>query len=309
MIFTLLLAQAITTRLAIPDEAYTPQVSAEVRAIVARVTNEGQPQALAELKPLADAGDESAIALIGEINLGGLFGQARNPAVGCRYVERLQSGRPDGLHNLANCYQFGWGRAKDLPRARALYRRAAEGGFRPSICAYGNMLIAGEGGPVDTAEGLRLCRYSALAGDPNAQTDYGGHLLTGVGGARDPVNARLMFEEAVQQKQRNAAFLLAQIYEKGDGIAADTGRAIKWYTKAHEWGRPDAAHQVALLYVRRGYSQKDGETFVSAQELLKAVEWFTISSQNHPDPAIRDRARELIDNLGVLLKAGQGDAG
>ena len=305
IILTLLLAQAITTPLVIPHEPYVPETSPEVEAVLQRVVAQNDPRALRELKPLADAGDESALALIGEINLGGLFGQARNPQVACNYVARVKSGRPDALHNLANCFQFGEGMSRDLVRPRALYRRAAEGGFRQSICAYGNMLVSGEGGPADIPEGLRLCRYSAVAGDPNAQTDYGGYLLAGVGGERNPVTARFMFAQAVQKKQRNAAFLLAQIHQRGDGVEPSEARAREFYTKAYEWGRPDPAHQVALSHVRTGYSQNDGQTYVTASELEKAVEWLSISAQVHPDQAIRNQAAELTRNLDVLIKAAK----
>jgi len=271
-----------------------------------QVVSGTDPRALRELKPLADRGDESAMALIGEINIGGLFGQARNPAIGCAYFARIQSGRADALHNMANCYQYGAGLPKDLEKARALYRRAAEGGFRQSICAYGNMLVTGDGGPQDIAEGVRLCRYSAEAGDANAQTDYGGFLLMGVGGARNPAAARALFERAAAQKQRNAAFLLAQIYQSGDGIEASEERAREWYAKSYEWGRPDAAHQVALSHVRSGYGQQDGQTLVIAPQLAKAIEWLTLSQQVHPDPAIRDQAVELTQNLQVLIDAAEG---
>lgn len=274
-------------------------------AIVNRVVSEGDQRALQELKPLAEGGDESAMALIGEINIGGLFGQARNPAVGCKYVARIKDKRPDALHNMAHCFEFGAGRRQDLAKARALYRQAAAGGFRQSICAYGTMLVKGQGGPKDIAEGMRLCRLSAVAGDANAQTDYGGFLLTGVGGARDPETARFMFEQAVQQNQSNAAFLLAQIYYRGDGVEASDERALEWFAKAHEWGRPDAAHQAGLVHVKRGYSQRDGETFVMAQELEKAVRWLAISAQVSPDPAMRAQAVELNKNLEVLIQAAR----
>ena len=304
IIFTLLLVQSALA-ITIPETPYVPAVSEAVRAIVQRVTSGEEPKALAELKPLADAGDESATALIAEINIIGLFGQAVNPEVGCNYAARIANARPDALHNLANCFQFGSGRPKDPVRARALYRRAAEGGFRRSLCAYGNMLIAGEGGPQDAGEGMRLCRFAAVEGDANAQTDYGGYLLTGVGGERNPTTARFMLEQAVQQKQRNAAFLLGQIYQKGDGVEASEAQARGWYVKSHEWGRPDAAHQAALSYVRSGYITKGDQTFVKAPDLEQAVRWFTVSSQTHPDPAERARAAELIENLKVLIEAAR----
>ncbi|MEM7703777.1 MAG: tetratricopeptide repeat protein [Pseudomonadota bacterium] len=308
IILAILLAQAIGSPLVIPDEAYAPRTSPEVAAVLGRVVDQNDLRALGELKPLADAGDESAMALIGEINMGGLFGQARNPVVACSYFARITSGRADALHNMANCHQFGVGVPKDVPKARALYRRAAAAGFRQSICAYGNMLIRGEGGPSDVAEGLRLCRIAAVGGDANAQTDYGGHLLSGVVGERDPKTARLMFEQAVTQRQRNAAFLLAQIYQTGDGVEANEPQAREWYAKAYEWGRPDAAHQVALSHIRTGYGKQDGQTLVIATELAKAIEWLTISQQVHPDPAMRDQAVQLTQNLQVLIDAATASA-
>ncbi|MEL6237422.1 MAG: tetratricopeptide repeat protein [Pseudomonadota bacterium] len=287
----------------IPDDAYVSETSSSVAAILESDYPEGDEKIIRDLERLADKGDDSALELLGEAFAFGVLGAERDPVRACDYFARLDGRRPDGLHNMANCFEFGAGRPKDLAKARALYRSAAQAGWRQSICAYGNMLIKGEGGPEDQAEGLRLCQLSAVAGDANAQTDYDGYLLMGIGTERDPMTARFMFEQAVVEKQRNAAFLLAQIHQKGDGVPANEEEARKWFEHAYEWGRPDAAFQVGLIYARRGYIEEEHKTYLRPDDLEKARDWFAVTIESDPNPDTRETAQGLSDNLQVLIES------
>mgnify|MGYP001791762950 CR=1 FL=1 len=301
-IFAFLLAQTVVAPIQIPEQRYVSETSANVAAVFDDTNPEDQNKVIRELERLADEGDDSALEMLGEIFAFGVAGAQRDRGRACGYFLRLGGRRADGLHNLANCYDFGGGWPKDLAKARALYRRAAEAGYQQSICAYGNMLIKGEGGAQDASEGLRLCRLSAVSGDANAQTDYGGYLLMGIGTERNPELARFMFEQAVVQEQRNAAFLLAQIPQKGDGVPADDEEARKWFERSYQWGRPDAAFQVGLIHARRGYSQKDGETVLRPKDLRKALEWFEATLRDDDNPKTREDARGLIENVETLLE-------
>ena len=179
-----------------PEAYYEPQFSDETTGIV-QSADDLEPDAfILALDRLADEGDDSALEVLGEIFSFGLFGFERDAGRACDYFERVGERRADSLHNQATCYFSGDGRPQDHARARTLYVAAAEAGWIMSYCAYGNMLVRGEGGPVDAAEGVRLCRMTAASGDADAQTDYGTYLLTGQGVERDPVTARFVLEQA-----------------------------------------------------------------------------------------------------------------
>ena len=283
--------------------AYTPEVSDQVQAILLELDTIETDELVERLESLADQGDDSAAELLGEIHSFGLFRIARNRTLACEYFEQVGDLRPDGLHNRATCHFDGEGREQDFEKARMLYRLAAEGGWHQAWCAYGNMLIKGQGGAADVAEGLRLCRMAAAAGDRDAQTDLGGYFLMGVGMERDPVAARFMLEQAANQKQANAAFLLAQIHEKGDGTPVDNLTAGEWFAKAYEWGRPDAAFRAGLARARRGFRTEGEALYANEQLMREAIEWFELAERFDPDGETRAEASEMIANSTLLLDA------
>ena len=302
MLQTLLLPILLQS-VAPPAEYYEPEFSQEVEATLEN-SADMQPEVLiATLERFADNGDDSALEVLGELYSFGLFGFERDPVRACDYFERVGDRRPDSLHNQGTCYFAGDGRAQDYARARELYAAAAEDGWIMSHCAYGNMLVRGEGGPKDAEQGVQLCRMTAIAGDADAQTDYGGYLLMGIGGERDPVAARFMLEQAGSQEQANAAFLLGQIHTKGDGTAVDHAAAGGWFAKAYEWGRRDAAYQHALSLARRGFRREGEEMFVARGLMTEAIAWFEIAAETDPDPEVRAQATEMIVNSKGLLAA------
>lgn len=288
--------------------AYESEVSAEVRAVLAQVDDAASAAQIARLEALAEHGDDSALELLGEMFSRGLFGLAPDAPRACAYFERLGERRPDGLHNRATCRYDGRAMAQDWPEARRLYRLAADGGWRQALCAYGNMLVRGEGGPADPAEGVRLCRMAAAAGNRDAQTDYGGYLLMGIGSDRDPVGARFVLEQAAAQRQANAAFLLAQIHMKGDGVDASPAEAQRWFAKAWEWGRADAAFETARQLMRQGYrTDAAGEISISPALLKEAIGWLRLARERDPDASRRRDADRLIPDLERLIAAASTD--
>ena len=304
MLETLLLPVLLQS-LVLPQETYQVEISPAVQEVMQEADPERSEQWVQSLEALAENGDDSAFEALGEIfNFGG-FGVAPDKARACDYFEQLEGRRADGLHNLATCYFSGQGRPQDHARARELYVSAAEAGYLRSFCAYGNMLINGQGGSVDTDEGLRLCRMAAVAGDANALTDLGGYLLVGEVVERDPVAARLMLEQAAQQDQRNAMFLLGQIYTKGDGTPTDHRAATDWFKRAYERGRPDAAFETARSLARRGFHEEGGEMFIDRELSLEAIAWLEIAAERDPSQADREMALEMIENLKVLLEAAE----
>lgn len=296
---------------AAPDEFFRQEYSEETSAAIAQREDTDMDALTRALEQLGEAGDASAYEALGEIYFNGLFGIAADPSRGCDYFEKVGAARPDALHNLATCFYSGRGREKDQAKAREFYVHAAKGGWRMSYCAYGNMLVRGEGGPVDAAEGLRLCRMTAALGDADAQTDHGTYLLTGQGTDRDPVAARFVLEQAAAQGQRNAAFLLGQIYTRGDGTPTDHKQASEWFEKAFEYGRSDAAFEAARSYMRRGYREEDGKiAFVDPDLLRTARTWLLKALKvEQPGSPRHTQIEELIPAVErLIIKASEADS-
>lgn len=285
----------------LPPVPFEPQISAEVRQALERREDSAADDFVQELESLGNEGDDSALELLGEMHQQALLGVARDAALACDYYERIGDRRADALHNMATCYYSGNGREQDLPRARALYRAAAEAGWIQSRCALGNMFVRGEGGAVDAETGIALCRSGADTGDINALTDLGGYLLTGKGVERDPVEARQLLEKAAEQGQVNASFLLGQIYQKGDGVAQNLPASRKWLEQAFARGRSDAAYHLMITFFRMGYQEQNGEAFIDPKSLEYAMNWARTAARRDPDSERRETARSIMPQLEILL--------
>lgn len=188
--------------------------------------------------------------------LGEILGPMGPPALrdheaACGWFSKAAASRVDALHNQAVCAEKGVGGPPDPARAALLYGEAGERGSAKSMCALGNLYIAGRGVPKDPREGATLCRKGAAAGEPDAQTDLGNLYLQGIGVPRDMVEARRWYELAAAQGQPNASFVLGQIYWNGDGVRRDQSRAAELWRAAYRGGRVDAAPLLAAWLLSR----------------------------------------------------------
>jgi uncharacterized protein len=204
----------------------------------------GEQVARSALEDLAAKGRSDAQEMLGEI-MGGGPPALRDEATACGWHAKAAAERSDALHNQARCHEKGTGAPRDLARAAALYRQAADRGYVRSMCALGNLYLAGRGVEKDEARGVALCRQAAERGEPNAQTDLGNLYLQGIGVAKDMVQARRWYELASAQGQPNAQFVLGQIYWNGDGVARSREKAAQHLKDAYKGGRRDAAPLLA----------------------------------------------------------------
>ena len=145
---------------------------------------------------------------------------------------------------------LAWGRLGDLyhqglqgqievdrVRARAFYRRGAEGRDPNSCFKYSAMLLRGE----DLEEGARWAKQAAELGSVPGAISYANCLLKGRGVEADaakalPVLVRLSKREPV------ACDVLAQAYQDGVGVEVDSEKAASY-----------AAQADALRRAKRGY--------------------------------------------------------
>ncbi|MEO7691197.1 MAG: tetratricopeptide repeat protein [Sphingomonas sp.] len=223
----------------------------------------GQSDARSSLEALAADGRSDAQEMLGEL-LGPSGPSAlRDDVAACGWFAKAAASRSDALHNAALCQEKGVGATRDMAKAAALYRQAADRGYPRSMCALGNLYIAGQGVPKDETKGAGLCRQGADLGEANAQTDLGNLYLQGIGVPKDMVQARHWYELAAAQGQPNAQFVLGQIYWKGDGVAPSKAKAAALLKAAFKGGRRDAAPLLAKwLYADWMSAHKRGDVTI-----------------------------------------------
>jgi TPR repeat protein len=124
-------------------------------------------------------------------------------------------GNGDAQYQLALMYEHGRGVRQDKAKAAAWYTKAAK----------------------DT---------EAIA-TADAQVRLANLLYRGDGMRKDLKAAFKWFSKAGEQDDAQGAFMVGQMYEKGEAVAADKAQAIKWYTVAAKDGSEDAKQALSRL--------------------------------------------------------------
>lgn len=275
-----------------------PTVSKETKAIVKARDSMTGDEILASLQKLSDGGDESAEILVAEVLNGGLFGVKRDAKRACDIFERFNKKYSEAAHNFATCfYQNDSGGPQDFVRARAEYANAIAMGWKDSSCALGNMLILGQGGAKDVDRGLSLCLQSAQAGLAHAQTDYGTYYLMGKIVPKDAKIAYTWLQKAADQQHANASSLLAQMYQKGDGVKSDNAKAAELFGVAYKGGRRDAAYNIAMINASWLITKADGKTRLDTAYLTETMKWLEIAAKEDPNPDRQKNASGLLNKL------------
>jgi TPR repeat protein len=68
---------------------------------------------------------------------------------------------------------------------------------------------------------------------------------------RDYAIAAYWYERAAEQGDTGAAYILASMYEQGDGVPQDEQRALRWYVEASADGEPAARIKAEELKARQ----------------------------------------------------------
>ncbi|HWY64086.1 MAG TPA: hypothetical protein VNX61_02650 [Rhizomicrobium sp.] len=130
----------------------------------------------------------------------------------------------------------------------------------------------------------------ADAGNPMALTILGLRALDGTGST--PVNlpdAVKFLNRAADKGQAVAQYRLGTLYERGQGVAADTIKAMHWYELSADQGNRKAMHNLAVAYASGPAAQRN---------MTLAAHWFAKAA-----------ALGLADsqfNLAVLYERGEG---
>ncbi|MBL4845391.1 MAG: SEL1-like repeat protein [Planctomycetes bacterium] len=196
-----------------------------------------------------------------------------------------ESGHVEAMATLATMY-----RESDPSKVREWTRRAAEGGWIPSVFTYGLMVESGDGGPKDEALAREWYRRGTQLDDPRAAYHLARMNLMGLGGAKNLVQARALFRRSAEAGHPPAMHGLAQVLERGIGGAEDSVESVKWYREAATEGGADSMLELAEAYslgqgVERNYEH--------------AVRWYRrAAADGHHPQALRE--------LGVLVTNGQG---
>ena len=70
-----------------------------------------------------------------------------------------------------------------------------------------------------------------------------------------------------------------------------------WFERAHSAGRPDAAYRIMRSFLQSAAQTRDGETVLDVAFLPHIEKWARIAAQSDPDPANRETAASILNEI------------
>jgi len=153
-----------------------------------------------------------------------------------------ESGRTEAFGDYAQALGDWVHGPRDIVAARHWYARAGETGDPGAALIAGVMMMQGEGGGVNQAEGARLIQIAAEYRLPAAMGQYALLLFQGAGGRpANPAEAVDWARQGARANDPDSQFLLAYALAAGDGAPRNLERAYYWVLRA---GAPRAGRNV-----------------------------------------------------------------
>ena len=153
------------------------------------------------------------------------------------------------LYELGRAYAAN----RQLPEAMSAWRKAADKGSTSAMVELGVMLGTGTGVAKDPAEARKLFERAAEAGNPRGVTNLAA--LSG-GAPSDPVKARALLSKAAETDSAEAQYQLGLMTADGVGGPKDDVAARALFEKAAAQNHPGALERMgAFAQSGRGGSQ------------------------------------------------------
>jgi TPR repeat protein len=138
-----------------------------------------------------------------------------------------------------------------------------------------SLLLSGCGNERTLSEGsLESVRGTAEQGDARAQYELGEMYDKGEGVAANSGEAAKWYRKAAEQGHPGAQWQLGYKYEYGSGVAVDNVESIKWFRRAAEQGHGIAQFELAMRYHTGKGTAKDS---------VEAYKWVLLSQTNGID--------------------------
>ncbi|ADM11809.2 uncharacterized protein Eint_070450 [Encephalitozoon intestinalis ATCC 50506] len=188
----------------------------------------------------------------------GLFGIKRDDRKAFEnYIVAAQLGSAVGTFRVAQCYEKGIGKARNIEKAVYFYRCAAKLGLIDAMHTYGVIVLFERmERDCDLKIGyfyLRLAAKKATYTYPYALYDLGRCHEKGKGPdiiSPDDLYAFKLYLKGASLDCPNCQFRVGKCFENGEmGHEKDMRRSIEWYIKAADLGQSDAQTRLSALFL------------------------------------------------------------
>jgi TPR repeat protein len=256
----------------------------DLQSLIAAYNAGRWEQAVRGLRPLADAGNMIAVAVLCDSAVAGQ-GQARSSVVAPRCYDAATAriplamgvvaqellltrrdektglalateaaGKEDrrSLRLLGIAHQYGMaGLTPDPSAAVPWYQRSAEKGDGRAMALLGMLYIDGIGTPVDEKKGVKLLAAAADRNDAEGLSVLAQLCQTGQHGVRqDASTAAQLYAQSAAQGHAVARFNLARMFAGGEGVAKNMEQASQLLDAGIASGDPRYADWSRLVKAR-----------------------------------------------------------
>lgn len=235
---------------------------ADVLAAHAAARQGNKTEALRRLQLAAARGVAAAQSELGMAALSGAGTAAGkpDPAEALRLAQLAEAGgNADGASLLGALYADGSALPRDMPRAVALYERAAAAGSSSAPRAIAKLTMDGAGGkPRDSVKALAWLHIAASRNDAEAQGILGNLYYLGYGGAPDYTQAWYWSRRAMERGHPAGALQMARQMLSGRGVPKDPAAAVRLLESVNDNSDSVTAILLARLYDMGLGTPKDG---------------------------------------------------
>lgn len=188
----------------------------------------------------------------------GLFGMEREHRMAfSHYMSSAELNNAFGTFKVAQCYEKGMGKQKNINRSLWFYRCAAKLGLIDAMHTYGNIILFGDMECENDLEVghfyLKLAAKKASNEYPYPLYDLGRCYEGGVGSDVIPTDdhyAFKLYSRGAALDCPNCQFRIGRCFENGElGQEKDNIRAIEWYMKAADLGQSDAQLVLSTMFL------------------------------------------------------------
>ncbi|MDO4184442.1 MAG: tetratricopeptide repeat protein [Rhodospirillales bacterium] len=263
-----------------------------------RKENEPQENYLDRMTRLAEEdGDVEAALTLGYMYLYGENGVEADDAKAFKYYE-LAAAKDDivALNNLGSLYFSGVGTNRDIEKAAALFKRAAELGNSEAAVNLAFIYLTARGGTDATtrSEVVRLFSQAAEGGNTTAQYMLGMIYYNGFGVTKNDDKAFIYLKKAASTFDE-AQYQLGLRYMNAEGTPRNYGNAVKYLAHAANQGHvPSMIWLGDILSAGVNYPKNEVDAYV----------WYNVASVYDAASAAEKRdALEKRLKIEVLLQA------
>ncbi|KAH0372731.1 HCP-like protein, partial [Aureobasidium melanogenum] len=189
------------------------------------------------------------------------------------FVAASKHGHAESGYRAALCYEFGWGCARNYPKAVQFFRAAASKGHPGAAIRLGKACLTGDMGLVNRyREGVKWLKRATDSADYQYNSgpyELGLLHITGFGEDifKDEAYAAQLMTKSAELGHPEANFRMGQAYENGTfGCPKDAALSVHFYNGAASKGLPEAMMALCAWYMV-------GAEPVLEKDEVEAYEW------------------------------------